>query len=39
VTGDPGLICVVEIPAGTRSRYGYDDALGGILGAVSLLAL
>jgi inorganic pyrophosphatase len=27
---DLALVCVVEIPKGTRNKYEYDDALGGI---------
>jgi inorganic pyrophosphatase len=28
--GDDALVCVVEIPKGTRNKYEYDPALGGI---------
>lgn len=27
---DPPLICVVEIPKGSRNKYEYDEELGGI---------
>jgi len=27
---DPSLVCVVEIPKGTRNKYEYDPQLGGI---------
>jgi len=28
--GQPALVCVVEIPKGTRNKYEYDPQLGGI---------
>lgn len=28
--GEDSLVCVVEIPKGTRNKYEYDPELGGI---------